>query len=905
MDGRAALAVVVLLAVGGMAVATPGVLDGGLLDGTPLDGTPFDGIAGDLTGSSDDAGGDHRTAVSVVPADGATSGSIRAGSKRTYEIVVADPGKGVGSSALSLSVANGSVADVVSAAVSGDPDVTDVSPVGDGADRVEIRTAAADLEGGRDTVIATVTVRGERDGTTDLALRVQSLGSPAGDAYAVTGSPDATLAVTGGSDDESGEPTTEDDTTAGSTTPGGDTTTSDETTQDETTADPNQPPTVEVTLDARQFENGSYAGPVTVDLAASDADGAVETVAVSVDGGEFETLDPDRPEVTVQGRGSHEVTYRVTDDDGARKTDTVPFEIAVGGSPIESFTATDPGTDVGVSIVTDEALAGVEVAVSADGEVLQTFDESQLETGDGSDGFEYAATYRQAEAGTNYTVTIEELVTYRDWADGQRRSVEVTRDRVAMNLTADERTVTEGDAVTFRVTRESDGFGVENATVEIDGNAVDAGFDGTAAYEFTEPGNYTATARKSADDGNRYVADSVEITVRAETGGTDPASTWPGLQGEQSRSGYRPDGTVLRGEVERDWSRFAQSYGSSPVMAGGALYTASGEVVRAHAPDPGNITWHASLDAPIEVAPVAGQDRSGERVLYVADSEGTFHALDADTGERRWSKQLTAPGQSTATVKEAFAVLDGVAYVPVDDPFAEREDSQHDDSLVALDLRTQSVLWTREAGHVGGVAVHDEKLYVSAGEDRMLMKFEPGAEKAQYWSYRTPTSNGLARGEKTLGVPSVRGDTAYVRSETGVVHAVAVDGGEQRWTSQPLPNDRPANDIEHPSSMAITDDLVIVSTDTATLYALDRATGERVWNATADDQLGSPVVVDGTAYVVSDAGTLYALDAADGSTLWSHEADRDGFGRTSPVVVDGRVYYAGGLSVYAVEPVAS
>ena len=42
-----------------------------------------------------------------------------------------------------------------------------------------------------------MTVRGDRDGVTDLLLTVQLVGTTAGEVYAVTGSADATLAVVG------------------------------------------------------------------------------------------------------------------------------------------------------------------------------------------------------------------------------------------------------------------------------------------------------------------------------------------------------------------------------------------------------------------------------------------------------------------------------------------------------------------------------------------------------------------------------------------------------------------------------------------------------------------------------------------------------------------------------------
>ncbi len=94
--------------------------------------------------------------------------------------------------------------------------------------------------------------------------------------------------------------------------------------------------------------------------------------------------------------------------------------------------------------------------------------------------------------------------------------------------------------------------------------------------------------------------------------------------------------------------------------------------------------------------------------------------------------------------------------------------------------------------------------------------------------------------------------------------------------------------------------MVYVGGSRNTLYAIDAATGEHIWEAIGDNYDGiisSPVVVDGVVYVGSDAdGTMYALDAATGKEKWSVSI---GWVNSSPAVVDGVIYLAFGSRLTA------
>ena len=88
---------------------------------------------------------------------------------------------------------------------------------------------------------------------------------------------------------------------------------------------------------------------------------------------------------------------------------------------------------------------------------------------------------------------------------------------------------------------------------------------------------------------------------------------------------------------------------------------------------------------------------------------------------------------------------------------------------------------------------------------------------------------------------------------------------------------------------------VFIAFDNGRLNALDLDDGSTLWTFTTGASFRStPAVVDGKVYVGGgDSGQLHALDAATGEPLWSY-ATGDRLTYTAPTVVDGTVYFGTG-----------
>jgi outer membrane protein assembly factor BamB len=829
------------------------------------------GVVSGVSGASTTLTSGPETAVSLVGSDVTAA----PGERRNLKVVVDGVDGGVGAIDIAVEAKNTSVAHIVDAEVarSLDPAVADVSDPDDRGD-VDIRAAGTDTADTGSVTVAVVTVEALRQGVTELALRVQTVGTEQAQAYTITASNDATITVGGGS--ESG-----------------------------TDSDGNDPPTVTGEIDGTERLDGVYYPGAELVVSGVDPDGDVTSINYTVDGGPEQRVERSNVRIPLPEIGNHSVQYRAVDDDGA----TSPWretrvKIDPGEGPIESFSVTDPGTAVEVTLVTDEPLVGLETTLSANGREITDRVLSQFvsETDLAAETYEYRATFRRVDAGETYRIDLEEASTPEttyNWADGRNATVTVAREDVQLQVEADDTRVVEGETVGFLVTRASDGFSIWNATLAVDGQTRSTGAtDSYAEYTFESPGTYTVTVSKQGEETD-YRSANTTVEVVGATDDTELAGTWATFQGSNRRLGTPERSAAVVSQPTRAWRRFTPGYRSAPVVAGGVVYELTVDDLRALDASNGETLWRTTLatDADFRTAPVVVDDwRADRQTVYAADTSGQLHAVDAETGRLRWRTQLAAPGASSGTVTEQFAVANDVAYVPVDDPTT--DDAANPDGLVAVNLNTRTVLWTNQSDHVGGVAIgeDEDKLYASAGEDRMLMKFVADRNGANYWSYKVPTSGGLARGDRVIGAPTVWNDeTVYIKDETYRIHAVDEGSGTADWVSDPLPRDD-VNLPDHPTSLAATDRRLFVSNDEDALFALDRATGAKEWtfSPSSAPSFLSPAVIDGTVYATTEAGALYAVDAAAGTELW-HRDGTSGAPEQAPAVADDTVVYNSGL----------
>jgi len=135
--------------------------------------------------------------------------AVDAGDTATYAVVVANASGGVGAQDFHVDVDDPTHATVRAVSLGGDPPdaATEITSIDDGQ-AVNVTTALTDTGDDGSVAVATLTVRGHAVGTTEIALRVDALGTEAGTAYNVTAANGVSITVE--SDYDGGSPSTED-----------------------------------------------------------------------------------------------------------------------------------------------------------------------------------------------------------------------------------------------------------------------------------------------------------------------------------------------------------------------------------------------------------------------------------------------------------------------------------------------------------------------------------------------------------------------------------------------------------------------------------------------------------------------------------------------------------------------
>ncbi|WP_198664700.1 PKD domain-containing protein [Halorubrum sp. 48-1-W] len=137
---------------------------------------------------SDTAG--PETSVSLSP----DSSEIVTGENESYDVVVDSADGGVGAYEVTVALDDPGVASITDATVEADSDFTDVSYADDNSS-VTLTAALMDTTDTGSVSIASVTVEGVAEGSSNVTVDVQALGTEAGESYTVTDENGASVSV--------------------------------------------------------------------------------------------------------------------------------------------------------------------------------------------------------------------------------------------------------------------------------------------------------------------------------------------------------------------------------------------------------------------------------------------------------------------------------------------------------------------------------------------------------------------------------------------------------------------------------------------------------------------------------------------------------------------------------------
>lgn len=265
--------------------------------------------------------------------------------------------------------------------------------------------------------------------------------------------------------------------------------------------------------------------------------------------------------------------------------------------------------------------------------------------------------------------------------------------------------------------------------------------------------------------------------------------------------------------------------------------------------------WEFRLGTIATAAPVYA-----DGTVYLASARGRLVAIDAESGQQRW----TFRAKPATQVFSSVAVVGDAVYIGTDRNrvFAvDRETGRR-----RWKLKTNGAVWTAPL-------VRDGVLYFASLTGAFYAaNAETGAVR---WRVET--------GERSTWPPLAAAGLVVFPGEDSLI-AVDPATGAERW--------RLHRDYWHGPSSDGT--LVYAGNADGRLYAVNAADGRVAWTT---DSIGSrwtaPAIVDATLWIGNGDGNLYAIDAATGSVAYAFHVPEDEI-VGDPIVADGVIYFGEG-----------
>ncbi|MDQ0250010.1 outer membrane protein assembly factor BamB [Sphingomonas kyeonggiensis] len=245
-----------------------------------------------------------------------------------------------------------------------------------------------------------------------------------------------------------------------------------------------------------------------------------------------------------------------------------------------------------------------------------------------------------------------------------------------------------------------------------------------------------------------------------------------------------------------------------------------------------------------------------------AKSMGSL-ALSA-TPSRLWDKQVTKTSKKER-LGASPVIAGGKLYV-----------MDTDGQVHAMDAATGSTLWTaptvkadgnKTARFGGGVSVSGEHLYAANGlGDVVALKVADGSE---VWRKRP--------GGPLRGAPTLANGNAYVVTQDNQLFVMSQETGEVSWTASASLESQGVFGVAAPASAQGT---VIAGFSSGELNAYRYENGRQLWSdvlsrssmttsvSSLSDIDAEPVIDQGRVYAVGQGGRMVAMDIATGNRMW-------------------------------------
>jgi polyvinyl alcohol dehydrogenase (cytochrome) len=382
------------------------------------------------------------------------------------------------------------------------------------------------------------------------------------------------------------------------------------------------------------------------------------------------------------------------------------------------------------------------------------------------------------------------------------------------------------------------------------------------------------------------------------------------------------------GNLRELWRFNGPSTTAAPAIVDGIVYLTgwNGRVYALRLED-GSTVWTASLPDLIDSSPTVTDSQ-----VFISDDNGSVHALDRASGDVQWSRSVDGHEEahlwsSPVFIPSASLVVVGVAS---GEEQVVKAQFTFRGSVVGLDANSGEIRWRFETasaaagsgpgiGSWGTAAVDESRKLVFIGtgnnyappsgefsDSILAINYESGelAWSRQFTEGDVYTVYGSQGPDFDIGSSanlfSVDGkDIVGIGVKSGNYFALDRDSGEIIWQTTITAGAVLGGVISAP---AYADGLIFVASNqfvasSSTQVAIDARNGDIVWRESYGGlTYGGVSYANGVVFSASESGAIYARDAMSGAALWTDAAPDGQPIAGSPTVANGRLIVPWGYS---------
>lgn len=295
---------------------------------------------------------------------------------------------------------------------------------------------------------------------------------------------------------------------------------------------------------------------------------------------------------------------------------------------------------------------------------------------------------------------------------------------------------------------------------------------------------------------------------------------------------------------------------------------------------------------------IALHSKTKKPTAYIGDLDGKLFALDLETGDVNWAKQLTVKRKPRKEGEEGkdhtsfsfssspayrdgrifIGDIDGVFYCVSEDGDqlwhfeAEAEISSspnfykgnvlfgsQDSKLYLLNSKTGEQIFAHETPDQirCSITVAEDRAFVAGCDGYFhIIDFKTGKEAGKV-DIKSPTQS----------TPAMLGDYVYFGTEQDAFMALNWKTAEGAWAFSD-----PEGQTSVRGCAAVTKGHVVFGARNTQVYSLNPETGDQNWTTVLDAKVdSSPVIVGDKVYVGSTDGRFYILSLKKGEKLWEKQ----------------------------------